>query len=131
MMFDDEVEEFRKWRAFKLQQSPLEKSFEDLPTCDQHLQEKRISGEDIYGGIFLQMKRDKVSLPDGQEAVRESRGVSLKALDRGAAKQGVEVELDKAVLLWQELGERLLESFKQWAKRVLNERKVLGFNACE
>ena len=30
MMFDDEVEEFRKWRAFKLQQSPLEKSFEDL-----------------------------------------------------------------------------------------------------
>jgi ADP-ribose pyrophosphatase len=48
-----------------------EKSFEDLPTGDQHLQEKRISGEDIYGGIFLQMKRDKVSLPDGQEAVRE------------------------------------------------------------
>jgi hypothetical protein len=40
-----------------------EKSFEDLPTGDQHLQEKRISGEDIYGGIFLQMKRDKVSLP--------------------------------------------------------------------
>jgi len=48
-----------------------EKSFEDLPAGDQHLQEKRISGEDIYGGIFLHMKRDKVSLPDGQEAVRE------------------------------------------------------------
>jgi ADP-ribose pyrophosphatase len=48
-----------------------EKSFYDLPAGDQHLQEKRISGEDIYGGIFLQMKRDKVSLPDGQEAVRE------------------------------------------------------------
>jgi len=48
-----------------------EKSFKDLPAGDQHLQEKRISGEDIYGGIFLHMKRDKVALPDGQEAVRE------------------------------------------------------------
>jgi len=48
-----------------------EKSFEDLPSGDQHLREERISGEDIYGGIFLNMKRDTVSLPDGQETVRE------------------------------------------------------------
>jgi ADP-ribose pyrophosphatase len=48
-----------------------EKSFEDLPAGDQHLREVRISGEDIYGGIFLHMKRDQVLLPDGQEAVRE------------------------------------------------------------
>lgn len=48
-----------------------EKSFEDLPTGDQHLREVRLSGEDIYGGIFLHMKRDQVLLPDGQEAVRE------------------------------------------------------------
>lgn len=48
-----------------------EKSFEDLPSGDQHLREDRISGEDIYGGIFLKMKRDTVSLPDGQQAVRE------------------------------------------------------------
>lgn len=48
-----------------------EKSFEDLPVGDAHLREERISGEDIYGGIFLNMKRDKVSLPDGEEAVRE------------------------------------------------------------
>ena len=48
-----------------------EKSFEDLPAGDSHLREERISGEDIYGGIFLNMKRDKVSLPDGEEAVRE------------------------------------------------------------
>lgn len=48
-----------------------EKSFEDLPTSDAHLREDRISGEDIYSGIFLKMKRDKVSLPDGDEAVRE------------------------------------------------------------
>ncbi len=48
-----------------------EKSFADLPIGDAHLREERISGEDIYGGIFLKMKRDKVSLPDGEEAVRE------------------------------------------------------------
>lgn len=48
-----------------------EKSFEDLPLGDSHLREERISGEDIYGGIFLKMKRDKIKLPDGEEAVRE------------------------------------------------------------
>ena len=48
-----------------------EKSFKDLPSGDSHLREKRISGEDVYGGIFLKMKRDKISLPNGEEAVRE------------------------------------------------------------
>jgi len=48
-----------------------EKSFEDLPSGDLHLREERIAGEDIYGGIFLKMKRDRVSLPDGEEAIRE------------------------------------------------------------
>jgi len=48
-----------------------EKSFKDLPSGDQHLCEERITGEDIYEGIFLKMKRDTVSLPDGQQAVRE------------------------------------------------------------
>ncbi|CAM3770372.1 NUDIX domain-containing protein [Polynucleobacter brandtiae] len=48
-----------------------EKSFKDLPVGDQHLREDRLSGEDIYGGIFLNMKRDQVSLPDGGQAVRE------------------------------------------------------------
>jgi ADP-ribose pyrophosphatase len=48
-----------------------EKSFPDLPVGDKHLREDLISSEDIYGGIFLKMKRDKVSLPDGEEAIRE------------------------------------------------------------
>lgn len=48
-----------------------EKSFKDLPSGDFHLREERISGEDIYGGIFLKMKRDKITLPNGEEAVRE------------------------------------------------------------
>jgi len=30
MLMDDEVEEFRRWRKFKLQQSPLDESFEHL-----------------------------------------------------------------------------------------------------
>ncbi|WP_114662412.1 NUDIX domain-containing protein [Polynucleobacter necessarius] len=48
-----------------------EKSFADLPSGDTHLREERVSGEDIYGGIFLNMKRDQVRLPDGQIAARE------------------------------------------------------------
>jgi ADP-ribose pyrophosphatase len=47
------------------------KLFSDLPQGDQHLKEERVSGEDIYDGIFLKMKRDQVSLPDGNQAVRE------------------------------------------------------------
>ncbi|WP_114638652.1 NUDIX domain-containing protein [Polynucleobacter necessarius] len=48
-----------------------EKSYLDLPEGDAHLREERVSGEDIYGGIFLNMKRDQVRLPDGQLAARE------------------------------------------------------------
>ena len=48
-----------------------EKSFKDLPSGDSHLREERISGEDIYGGLFLNMKRDKIALPNGEVAVRE------------------------------------------------------------
>jgi ADP-ribose pyrophosphatase len=48
-----------------------EKSFEDLAAGDAHLREERISGEDVYSGIFLNMKRDRVALPDGGEAIRE------------------------------------------------------------
>ena len=48
-----------------------EKSFQDLAHDDEHLAEKKISGEGVYDGIFLKMKRHTVSLPDGQHAVRE------------------------------------------------------------
>lgn len=48
-----------------------EKYFKDLAHDDEHLAEKKISGEGVYDGIFLKMKRDIVSLPDGQHAVRE------------------------------------------------------------
>lgn len=48
-----------------------EKSFQDLAADDEHLAEKKISGEGVYDGIFLKMKRDTVSLPDGQHVVRE------------------------------------------------------------
>lgn len=48
-----------------------EKSLRDLPTGDAHLKEERIDTQDLYSGIFLEMKRDTVRLPDGGEAVRE------------------------------------------------------------
>ncbi len=48
-----------------------EKSFEQLPAGDAHLKEEQLSSEDIYGGIFLKMKRDRIALPNGQEAIRE------------------------------------------------------------
>jgi ADP-ribose pyrophosphatase len=48
-----------------------EKSLSDLAIGDTHLREERVSGEAIYDGIFLQMKRDVVRLPDGAEAMRE------------------------------------------------------------
>jgi ADP-ribose pyrophosphatase len=47
------------------------KHYSDLPAGDQHLKEERVSGEDIYDGIFLKMKRDLVRLPDGKQAARE------------------------------------------------------------
>jgi ADP-ribose pyrophosphatase len=48
-----------------------EKSFSDLPEGDEHLKETATSSEVVYKGIFLNMKRDQVRLPDGQTALRE------------------------------------------------------------
>jgi len=38
---------------------------------DDHLREKRISGEVVYDGSFLKVRRDRVRLPDGSETARE------------------------------------------------------------
>jgi len=48
-----------------------ENTFKELQSGDLHLREERISGEDVYNGIFLHMKRDQVRLPDGGLAIRE------------------------------------------------------------
>lgn len=48
-----------------------EKFLADLPAGDQHLKEERLASQDLYRGIFLEMKRDTVRLPDGEEAIRE------------------------------------------------------------
>ncbi|MDZ4055674.1 MAG: NUDIX hydrolase [Polynucleobacter sp.] len=48
-----------------------EKSLTDLPLGDQHLKEECVDSRGIYSGIFLEMKRDTVRLPDGEQAVRE------------------------------------------------------------
>ena len=38
---------------------------------DKELDEIRISGEEIYDGVLLHVKKDKVKLPDGKESARE------------------------------------------------------------
>jgi ADP-ribose pyrophosphatase len=38
---------------------------------DEHLREKLISGEIVYEGEFLKIRRDTVRLPDGKETSRE------------------------------------------------------------
>ena len=48
-----------------------EKYLRDLPLGDAHLKEERLDTQDLYSGIFLNMKRDTVRLPDGSQAVRE------------------------------------------------------------
>lgn len=48
-----------------------EKSLSQLPPGDAHLKETPISSEDLFQGAFLNLKRDKVALPDGQYAFRE------------------------------------------------------------
>lgn len=38
---------------------------------DRHLREERLHGEQVYRGHFLDVRRDRVRLPDGSEAGRE------------------------------------------------------------
>ena len=41
------------------------------PQADDALRERRISGEQVYSGALLDVRRDRARLPDGGEAVRE------------------------------------------------------------
>ena len=38
---------------------------------DENLIEKKLSSEDVFDGVLLHVKRDKVQLPNGHEAIRE------------------------------------------------------------
>ena len=42
-----------------------------LAGSDAHLRETHLSTEVLEQGVFLQWRRDRVTLPDGREAVRE------------------------------------------------------------
>lgn len=46
-------------------------SLGELPEGDSHLLEQRTSGAQVYGGGFLDVRRDMVSLPDGSHSSRE------------------------------------------------------------
>ena len=41
------------------------------PPDDAHLRETRIDGEAVFDGALLHVRRDRIRLPDGGEAVRE------------------------------------------------------------
>lgn len=54
----------------------------------EHLQEKTLESEEIYDGRILKLKRDKVQLENGEDAIREyvvhSGGVCILPInDRG------------------------------------------------
>jgi len=44
---------------------------QDAISDDPHLRENRLSGEDVFRGQLLHVRRDRVGLPDGTEATRE------------------------------------------------------------
>ena len=41
------------------------------PASDAHLREDTLTSEAVYRGHFLELRRDRVALPDGREATRE------------------------------------------------------------
>lgn len=41
------------------------------PSPDSHLRENTLTSEAVYQGRFLELRRDRVALPDGREATRE------------------------------------------------------------
>ena len=41
------------------------------PSPDSHLRENTLTSESVYQGHFLELRRDRVALPDGREATRE------------------------------------------------------------
>lgn len=43
----------------------------DAPLPDAHLREETIESNTVYKGHFIELRRDRVQLPDGREAARE------------------------------------------------------------
>lgn len=50
---------------------PQSESPATVPTADAHLREDTLTSEPVYRGHFLELRRDRVALPDGREATRE------------------------------------------------------------
>ena len=50
---------------------PLSESPSSAPSPDAHLREDTLTSESVYQGHFLELRRDRVALPDGREATRE------------------------------------------------------------
>ena len=50
---------------------PQSESPSSAPSPDSHLRENTLTSESVYQGHFLELRRDRVALPDGREATRE------------------------------------------------------------
>jgi ADP-ribose pyrophosphatase len=50
---------------------PLPESTSVPAAHDMHLRENTLTSESVYQGHFLALRRDRVALPDGREAIRE------------------------------------------------------------
>ena len=50
---------------------PQSESPSSAPSPDSHLRENTLMSESVYQGHFLELRRDRVALPDGREATRE------------------------------------------------------------
>ena len=50
---------------------PQSESPSSAPSPDSHLRENTLTSEAVYQGHFLELRRDRVALPDGREATRE------------------------------------------------------------
>lgn len=50
---------------------PQSESPSSLSSADAHLREDTLKSEPVYRGHFLELRRDRVALPDGREATRE------------------------------------------------------------
>ena len=50
---------------------PQSESPSSAPSSDSHLRENTLTSESVYQGHFLELRRDRVALPNGREATRE------------------------------------------------------------
>lgn len=104
---------------------------------DKELDEIRISGEEIYDGVLLHVKKDKVKLPDGKESAREyirhpGAVAVVPVLDDGRIVLVKQCRYPLNTVMWEIPAGKLdhgAEDLEDCAKRELSEET--GYEAKE